>query len=344
MRPTSAVVVLQRLWRVRASARHARAAAQLRAMAECVVCGDECAQLVRCAHGHACCVGCTLAASDTRCPLCREPRPATVDTSLAQALAACGTRLRCRACGVASDVADCEAHRAWCPAHRFVCPWSTCTHTVCAAEMAAHVRHHDRVHQLTRTREGCYHLVTALARPGDAVVTCAGDTTVVLTTARRMPHHLHVQEASPPMLHLHVRAYYASARAPALRATLRQLRVDGCDTRDAWSEEHRLGVVPPMIASRESVVLAGQTPALTPRALLAENFDHAQLVLPDVDPGAEASACIGPQVRAAGLRDVPALTKPLASPLLDGHAAPAVLLHVALCEDVRTPIGTLYDA
>lgn len=328
-----AATCVQHVWRRRAAARLVAVSQHLRNVAQCVVCADECVKLVRCSNGHSCCMGCVLAASDNRCPLCREVRAAVPDTTIATTLAVCGVRLRCHECGIHTSVDETEFHRAWCPSHRFVCPWSTCSQCVRAVDMAEHVAHHSDVHRLTRQSDGRYHLVVVFARAGDAVVVCVGNTTVVVnntTTRRLLPASMHSDGA---VLQLGLRAYYPTSMAPALRAVVRQLRVSG----DDFTEEHRYGVVPPMIASRESVVLSGLTPTLTSRSVLSDAFvDSPLIVAPNVRPG----PALGDRLRQAGLRDAPQIVKPF-SPM-ESHALVAVV-HLCFCEDRNTPIGALYE-
>ena len=298
-------------------------------MCECVVCHDECVKIVRCANGHSCCMGCVLASSDSRCPVCREMRAPVAEAAMPVALEATGTLLRCHSCNTCTRAEDCERHRAWCPAHRFVCPWSTCTQCVRASDMAAHVRHHGEVHALTRKIDGTFHVVLTLTRAGDTFVMCVRDTTLVIsnTLQRRMggPDGL--------FMHIHLRAYYPGPDAPSLHATVRQLRVSDCDTHDGWTEAYRYGVVPPMIASRESVVLAWPSPVVTPRTCTGDAFDP--FVLPDACPG--LSSQLRDQVRKAGVRDV-------SNKAAADMQTPTALLHLVLREDPRVPIVRLFDS
>ena len=335
---------VQRAWRACAARRLVAAGGALRALATCAVCQDECVRLVRCANGHGCCVGCALCASDMRCPLCREPRPLVAERVLADTMAACGLRLRCASCGVSSAIADVEAHRAWCPAHRYVCPHAACAQCVSAGAMAAHVaaHHSDGVPRLLRAADGARHVVAAFALrlASDSLVLEVGGAVVVVRTWPKYLSALALSEAGPPALQLAARAYYPAPTARALCLTVRLLRVVGCETPEAFCEEHRLGVVPPMLASRESCVMCNVAATLVPRTVYAPPPQHPRL--PDVNPfcvvPARPGAGLAARARHAGLRDLPAVQLPLAP----ATATPVAFVHLALREDVRVAIGDLY--
>jgi hypothetical protein len=356
----TAAVAVQRAWRACASRRSGRAARALRDAACCVVCGDECALVVRCHAGHACCTGCVACVgADLRCPVCRQPRPLVPDASFARALDACGVRLRCGGCGAHTPARRTEAHRAWCPAHAFVCPCDGCTRALATRDgLAAHVRSHARVHAPLRAADGAVHAVVALdartPHPSRVVlVVCssssslplwspsAASVVVVLTSA---------PEGRPTLLRVTAHAYYPSAECRPLRATLRTMTVTGADDAEGWTEEHRLGVVPPVLASREalaedacavSALLSprcawyGNAVALHPRAPL--------LAVSSARPG-HVPLDLAARATQAGIRDVPSTLSPLARSHELMMRPPVALVHVALRLDPRgaPTIGALY--
>lgn len=334
-----AVLLVQRRWRRRASRRMGVATATLRGMVTCAVCHDECVRLVRCSNGHACCVGCAMCATDTRCPLCRENRPLVPDTTVLPLLEACGTRLQCASCRTSLVPRQVEKHRAWCAEHRFLCPWSNCSQCVHALSMADHVRGHPNVPALTRRLDGGYHLVVALlSRVSESIVCCVEDATIVISNgAQRIAVFGSPKE--PPMM-LTLRAYYASGTSRALRATVRQHMVSSCDQKDAWVDEHRVGVISPMIASREAVVSTSTVAALTPRTLIVDSMvmHTPHIMLPDARPGHTPG--LGDRIRRNGMRDLPPAMLPM-NAVADAHT-PAALVHICIRDD-PTPISDVYD-
>lgn len=339
---TAAAFVVQHHWRVRASHQLQATRATLRELCVCAVCRDECVRVVRCPNGHATCVGCTLSASDTRCPVCRDSRALNLDSMVATALEACGARLKCATCGQHSAVAHHERHRAWCAAHRFVCPWATCMQCVAARDMSTHVLGHGNVPRLVRQLDGTYHLLLATTpRTNDAWLVCVGNATVVLTNAT--PRRLVAAEHN--LVHIGARCYYAGPDASVVRLVMRQLLVSQCADRDHYTEEHRIGVVPPMIASREAIVANGVPSILATRALLADGETSATdlattFAIPDVRPGTTPG--LVERAKRVGLRDLPPASPPLTQ-LPDG-LTPACLLHFCFRVDPTTTIGSLFDA
>jgi hypothetical protein len=302
---------VQRAWRKACTRRLVATRAALREMTTCVVCRDECVQLVRCANNHGCCVGCALAASDARCPLCRETRVnAAADPATPAVLAACRARLHCAACELYLDVDAVERHRAWCPRHRFVCPWSSCTQCVPAAELATHVLAHG-VPQLAADADNVYQIHLVL-RPSSALVFVAAGAVVVLTLEASSFR----RAGAPACAHVGLRAFYSSPSAPALTARLRQLRiVDG-----EWIEDHRLGPVMPMLATREAIV-HGAVVAVTPRAACLHDESCDNLVF--AGPPTPRTLAL---VRRAGVADTSASAAALGPP-------PHALLHLLLTPD-----------
>ena len=309
--------LIQRAWRAACTRRLVATRRTLRDLSTCVVCCDECTRLVRCANGHACCAGCTMSTEDNRCPVCREPRPLVHDAAFQSTLVAANARLACLACNVTIAPAMVEQHRAWCPSHRYVCPHHACTHCVPAAEMARHMFDHDDVLQLHAREDGAHHLVLAL-QSVESVIALVGATVVVVTSAplRRYP--------DVGLMHVTVRAYYPGPMAPAVHCVVRQVRAS--DTQ--WVEEHRLGVIPPMLASREAAVV-GAGAVVTPRNTCVLAHDSGYVA--EGPPNAK-------KVRQAGLRDLPLSMTPLLR--LDVTNAVA-LTHVLFREDAETCIADM---
>ena len=225
-------------------------------------------------------------------------------------MAAAGARLLCAACDVHLDAKDVEFHRAWCPRHRFVCPWEQCAQCVAAADMAAHVRAHG-VPCLTPADAGDVHFHVAL-RPTCSVVVVVDDAVVVLTLAAGSFR----RGGEPACAFVSLRAYYASSDAPLLTARVRQVRVDG-----EWVEDHRLGAVTPMLATREAA--AGGT-ALTPRSMNAAENEAALVFLGKPTPSTLQ------RIKRAGVQDASAA--PAASFLLSSSHTVAIL-HVSLSRE-----------
>lgn len=340
-----AAAALQRAWRARASWQHSKMLTRMREMTECAVCGDECVRMVRCLRGHGVCVGCAIGHADPRCPLCRAPRPIAEDTSFTAVLRTCAVTLRCSGCGRYTPASEHEAHRAWCPAHRFECPCGECNATVHAAELARHVREaHPNVPDLARGEDLSHHLVAALSHAQESIVCLAGDVVVVLTTGARVPH----PPNDRPPVHVYLRAYYPRPGARPLYATISQLRVADCAHSDGWTERHRLGVVPPMLASRESVVVAHATASFVPRTGLAHEpivpfgtEPPPVLVVADAQPGPRCPR-LTQRVMAVGVRDVAEPKAPLEP--FEAPRRAVALVHVRLCEGTMGPaVGALYQ-
>lgn len=270
-----------------------------------------------------------MSTSDTRCPLCRSPRQPVPDVAFEALAKTSGVTFRCNTCQTSVAAAECEYHRAWCAAHRFVCPCTACTTCVTARDMVAHVRTHDGTLRLTQRVDGTHHAVVALARGGgDSCVFCLDRAVVVLTNTGG--RYTHPPWVTPSTFSLQLRAYYDSADAPAVLATIRQLRVLDCDSSNNWVEEHRYGVVSPMLASQEHVIVAHNGPVLTPRCVLTDALplDAPVFAFPDVPPGKVLST----MVRRHGLRDLPL---PSYTETMRSEAStPACIVHLVLRYDV----------
>lgn len=339
---TEAAQTLQRRWRMHLAQRCCVALRKMREMSVCVVCNDECVGVVRCPNGHACCLGCEMSTHDSRCPICRVGRPMVQDASFEALARSAGVRMHCAACDVFFPVDRCEHHRAWCPSHRFVCPHPECTACVTASDMAAHVARHEGVHSLTRRTCGRHHVILGMPRHGgDTVIVCVGPTVVVVTNASRRfytPTQLTTDSVS---MTLQVHAYYPSSHSPPVYATLRQLRVVDCSDVNSWVEEHRYGLVPPMMASRENVVVSQSGPILTPRCVMMDPLVNSVglFALPDVLPGKDLSSTI----RARGVRDIPIPWQRNASPVQWDVSTPIALVHLMLREDTSQSIGDVWS-
>ena len=332
---------VQRAWREHRARVLTRLIGSLRERCRCVVCGDECVRLVRCSNGHASCVGCSLAASDARCPLCRVARDRTrVDFVTPAVLAECGARLRCSSCGRSTTVQECERHRAWCPAHRYVCPFDACTHTCPADEMAHHVTAAHGVPSLSPRQDGCHHIVTtSTMRPFPPRLIVVGDT--VVSIAQSWQAHSLRRGFAPTTaetVHVMLRGHYASCDAPVVRVTVRQLRAVDAQ----WSEEHRCGVVAPVVAPLEHLppsAFGTPTVVVTPRCVLTRDDDEADvpLVLPDAAP---TDRSLRERLMRSGVRDPPLSLDPLAH--VDA-SLPVVVLHFTFWTDMTHSVGDVFE-
>ena len=327
MRRRHAARTIQRRWRLYTSSMAAQLRNALRDMTVCVVCGDECVRVVRCAKGHSTCAGCNLSMNDNRCAICRDVRGTTVDTMLPLVLEAARCKLRCQTCYRLSTPAQCELHRAWCEGYRFLCPWHTCQRCVPAAEMASHVEHHANVHRLQRQSDGGYHAILGFTRVGEQFIFCIGDATVVLhSTTRRVsnapsPHPLHA--LSTILFHIVGRAYYPTTSHPAILTELTQLRATTTE-KDAFLDRHHLGPLPPMLASSETVVIGGLGAWVAPRCIQMEphHEEGSPIVLPNSMP---STTDVGLHVRSNGILDAPTTAATQEHPMGVGAVA---LIHV----------------
>jgi len=152
-----------------------------------------------------------------------------------------------------------------------------------------------------------------------------GDDTVVVLTCTPEQYASHTA--------LCMRAYYASPNAPPLLATVTQRRVV-----DVWAhtflERFHVGVVTPVLASRERVVLTPYAPHITPRCVLTNEttpvLGKPPLLLSDVPR----------DLQRYGIRDVPVPTRP--QRLRDLPGVPVAIVTVAFTVDGGA-IGELYD-
>ena len=294
--------VIQRAWRRRTSRRTCELLKHLRGLSVCCVCGDESIKMLRCSNAHGCCIGCAAASTDTRCPLCRENKETRwPDGAVPLLLRQAHARLRCHACGTLHRPDSIEHHRAWCPSHAFVCPYPACAQCVPARSMFAHVAHHDGVMHV-----GADGLFCVLG-PVNGTMVLRHERTIVMlrVLVQRRPIMPSSSTETPPVhFQMVFHAYYESDQSPPLRATVRQRRLAGCDVPEAWVEEHRLGVVPPVLAHRETIVSTTHMPSLVPRAMLLESFARVH-----EDPMFKTSrrdmSAVPAKLRFLGVRDFP---------------------------------------
>lgn len=337
--PDAAARLVQRRWFRRQSKRHTAALTFLRQMSECAICGDECVDMVRCANGHGCCTGCDASKDGRTCPLCREPQIQVIDGLVPMVMRNCALRLRCVQCGVCVPSEERERHRAWCPAYTFACPIAGCTHACRASTMARHVHMHRGEHVHTVERDGRITLV--VSRFVEDVVLLLSDgergnhkeTAVVLSFGRRS---VGAADMLLGQMTLCMRAYYTDCDAPAWHASVRQMRVQDC-LAGTWMEEHRVGIVPPAIAARETLVLSNYAPIISPRCILChESGGGSVRVCNVVSNGRD----VAKSLRQIGVRDVPLVTKPYMQPDLAG--IPVAILQFHFVRDTSVAIGDVY--
>lgn len=335
-----AAIVVQHWFRTRRSLRLLSFERRIRDMARCVVCHDECVHMIRCSNSHGVCVGCQLnAMHDLRCPVCREYRGCDVDASFESMLRAAHVTFRCQTCQRSVASTMCEYHRAWCSQHRFTCPHTVCSHSCVGRDFADHcLRLHSRhTHKLHPTRDGAHHVVAAFPPSHDLTVFVLGDhgiaVLVSLTQVRRMSMLGSASASMSPndvLVHLHLRAIYPSHAAPAVVCTVRQLRVHDCSTPNSWVEEHRHGLITPVVASREGLhETFYDGPVVKPRVALVESVETAFVAASTCPPDTSVVA----SARRFGLRDVGLVGSTMTVPSKDAHTRVA-LLHLSFrCMD-----------
>lgn len=329
--------VLQRAWRARSSHLLAVTRRALRELAECCVCRDECVQTVRCPNGHARCLGCfESSVNNFRCPVCRCACTSSAPDRTFE-LVVCVARLpyECGTCGQHIPASACEAHRAWCPAHQFRCVAGSCPELCVAEDMAAHVARAHGVPTLSVQRGGVYHAVVALHRgsasPDTPALVCVGSTVVVFN----LYAHLMPRPGGPLFGHrrsiaasLYVRACYSSPLAPALHLTVRQLRLADCLTPNSWTDEHRCGMITPLLASHVGTepvhvpVLTAACACVAPLPTEGGGVCHAIVADALPDP------TVARMLRGRGIRDTG-----------DDESESFYLLHVLLREDANVRVG-----
>lgn len=331
-----AACIVQAHWRTRMTERSIQMMRALRDMCVCSVCGDECVRHVRCPNGHGVCVSCETQLHDTRCPMCRVHRAQTVDAIIPHVLNATSMQLVCSMCRKCIPAAECERHRVWCPKHAFACPMQTCRTMVHGADMAAHMISHGGT-PLRPHSNGEYTVVVPVTcyTTNEPCIFIVGSAVVVLRCraagglSMDGPHTRHIS--------VDLRAYYAGASAPALRAVLHQLLPSkSADTKD-FLEEHRIGVVPPMLATFDthSHTLTADMPRIVPRAELNGTL-LAMAPVPDGRPGLALAASL----RHVGITDRAHFSTASVTPAprMDGVA----VLYLRLTAHHRESIGSHY--
>lgn len=327
--------IIQRQWCRRQSRRLAKVTAWIHEMSVCCVCHDECATLVRCRNGHGCCSGCDASNDDRRCPICRELRAPHPDAILPMVTKIVPVHFKCSLCETYVPSTQCEKHRAWCPSFKFTCPCGTCTETVTVATMKHHVLGHNVPFLLTSyDRESVFYMV--ITRYVSDTVLVVDDTTFVLSNVQRRTH-VHLSDIMSGQVSLHMRAYYPHPASHAWTSCIQQVRVTDVST-DSWIEEYRMGIVPPVIASRESVITSSYLPVIVPRCMMYDSApvlgERPALVLED-------DGRVSHAIRNHNVRDIPMMTKPH-DRIDTTNGVPVAVLRIHLR---RTPtiISDVYD-
>lgn len=267
---------------------------------ECSVCGDTCVRILRCVNGHGICVGCSDSVMDLRCPVCREHRHSgeTIDVTSQKALECLGTVIQCNQCGRRHVTHEHEQHRAWCPAHQFMCPISGCTHATSVANMHSHLEsvHANSVHRL---------MAKVQSLPGRSRVLPNYECTLLLTSEPTqmifpLEQHgvLHVS-SSPlrmscsdatyygqyaPYVVLQLRTYYPGPHAPCLSASVKQFKSSGCTSPHKWCEEHRVDTVSPILATEEMTTSTCQNVMMCLQSAISWDDDLSQHLHPRTFP------------------------------------------------------------
>jgi len=330
---------IQRMWRTYMSIRMARLSAHMRSMCECTVCHDECVQMVRCQNGHGVCTGCETCITETRCPMCREQRPSVPDGAMPQMLKISKMRMRCSTCCKSVWSNECERHRAWCPEHRFMCPWNHCHQTMTSSMMIEHMSHHNACVLVRNTTDEKYHVVVTMTQGmNESFIVIIESTTIIITMGRRGAFQTAGEFFMGGQCCLNIRGYYGSSSSKPIRVIVRQLSVLNCENSNMWLEEHRCGIIPPMIASRETVISSSNAPSIVPRSIL-----HSDTISPNNEtlistnsphPGLAAI------IKARGIRDVPIATRPFTLREVGTYVA---VLHLIFSEDDEGSISDVYN-
>lgn len=283
----SSASLIQNRWFRYQSRRFTTAKVALRDRCRCCVCHDECVHLVLCPNNHALCVGCDALTESQNCPLCREVRSDRMDSLLPSVTSSMRLMMHCPQCDVHLSSDRIEFHRAWCPMFAFECPIAGCTRSVCAKDLCEHVRTHH--HPIGGSR-----ITFAISRFSSTIVCIVEGIVVVLTCT---PEHAHSSDIFSSTMSLHLRAYYPGPNAMPLLATVTQKRV--VDVRaDTFLERFHVGVVPPVLASRERLVHCPYAPRLTPRCLMT-SFTPGTIDRPLWMPNPAQD------VQTYGIRDIP---------------------------------------
>lgn len=302
---TEAATRLQHRWRAILSQRMSRTLTELRRLSECVVCGDECVQCVRCPNNHACCVSChTNMSVDSRCPMCREPRRTSPGKELNSILLRSGIRFTCPNCGTHSSSEDHERHRAWCPKHEFLCPMGTCTQHFTVDQLVDHALTHGA------QRVDYDPFVVSLVR-GDTLFFLVDDVLVVLTSSLATHRRFGSLELSPNVP-LCMHAYYPSPHHPPFGCTILHHSMTSYACDGSYSERIALATIPPMLASHEHIVLSNRVPVIVP--FCSQTGIQQGPLTSMVYTRHDDRSTIVRSLRRHGIRDLPLVTDPFASP------------------------------
>ena len=341
MGETEAARLIQARWNRVQSRRHARLCGAMRERLRCVVCYDETPDLVMCPNGHGCCVGCDLGTEGNACPMCRDPRGARVDETQSWFATRTGLALRCGTCTASVRAADCERHRAWCPAHKFVCPHPRCGETMALPDLRRHLlTRHEPAVIVPQDASGRYVVLLLAPRYVSEAVLHVDDSVVMVGTRTMYRSYTNASELVNGQMSVTVRCYYPSDTSRAWRAVVRQRQVADGEREDAWLEEFHVGVVAPVLASREHVTTVPYAPLIVPRCIMSEdafeapNSRDAPVIVTERRRLREA-------FRDHSVRDLPRLTRPHVPPTLAGM--PVAILEVLLTRDPVLRIGDLYN-
>ena len=273
---------------------------QIRDMSGCVVCGDECTQVVRCSNNHACCMNChTKMSHDTRCPMCREPR-CPGGNEILSLMTTSGIHFECKNCGKQSTRKDHEHHRAWCPRHEFDCPIGSCGQNVTLSEMANHAMTHGA------QRVDLKPFAVAFTK-GDVLFFVVGNALVVISSnsyVRRL-NALDFTSNIP----LCMKAYYASPEHQVLSCTILHHSLSSF-SKGAPNERLSVGPIPAVLASHEHTVFTSRVPVIVPFCCQGTTtIDQAlssSLVYTEIEKRDE----IEKSLRRFGVRDIPVVANP----------------------------------
>lgn len=251
-------VVIQRHWRKRQSIAFSAACATIReTRCRCCVCHDETTSVVLCPNGHPTCTGCDASIDDQSCPICRDNRAITCDTTVEYVARTLNMRFRCALCNHVVSSDDVEFHRGWCPAHEFECPCDGCN--VVSRDMSKHIK--ESHGSLPRSNK---HLLL-VCRFSSNIVFMVDD--IVVVASFNTERNGGMSELLSGHMNLHMRAYYPNPNVSPLNATVKQKRIVDVQN-DTALETFHVGVVPPVLASRERIVVSTYVPHIVPRCIL----------------------------------------------------------------------------
>lgn len=320
-------VVIQRQWRRRQSARYCAALADVRdAMCRCCVCHDETTSVVSCINGHATCTGCDVCIDDPLCPLCRQPRHTVANETVCGVARHLRMGFKCTACNVTLSNEAVEFHRAWCRKHAFQCPVHDCR--VTAANVLAHVKANHTVTDVSQHKK-----YTMLLSRHSSNVTLVVDDVVVVASFTQEVGGTALEQLMTTHLALHIKGYYANASARPLTVTVMQKRVSDVFSNTAL-ETFQLGIVPPVIASRERVAVPTYTPRIVPRCVITTNVQDVGTVPVRLRTCADLIHY--------GVCDVPVRRHPARSKQVVG--IPAAIVELSFATAQHATIGAIYSS